>query len=250
MAASHVKKSIRAKKFRSLETKMAQHSSNASMGWRNVSSHSTKRHCSFFNTPTGCRSGSSCRFFHQHSNSMNNKSAPMGWRNGSSHTTARHCSFFDTPMGCRNGSSCRFVHDVTRVHIPRSSQSMGGKCSAMIILVGIPGSGKSHFAEALQTANSNLYVRINQDTLGSRRQCEVFCHSVIRDGKCPIIDRCNFDDKQRQHFLQIATRLGIPVDCIEFRYSIDECIQRCQQRKGHETLSAQDAPQVWVTFIA
>lgn len=82
----------------------------------------------------------------------------------------------------------------------------------MILLVGCPGSGKSHFARQLEQSVPSKYVRVNQDTLGSRKRCEEMTRNVLLQKKCPIIDRCNFDESQRAHFLEIARHCNIPVD--------------------------------------
>ena len=114
----------------------------------------------------------------------------------------------------------------------------------MLILVGVPGSGKSTFANSLVQGKPWMFVRINQDSLGNRRACEDLTRKTLAEGKCPIIDRCNFDVKQRKHFLDIAKEAGVPVDCLVFTFSLDVCIRRCQQRQDHETLSPQEAPRI------
>jgi predicted kinase len=111
----------------------------------------------------------------------------------------------------------------------------------MILLVGFPGSGKSHFARQLEQAVPTKYVRVNQDTLGSRKRCEEMTRNVLSQKKCPIIDRCNFDESQRAYFLEIAQHYNIHVDCILFNIPKEECIQRCENRGNHETLHPKDA---------
>ena len=51
--------------------------------------------CMFFNTPTGCSKGDSCRFQHV-------KGENAAWR--------RPCSFFNSAAGCSKEASCRFAH--------------------------------------------------------------------------------------------------------------------------------------------
>lgn len=114
----------------------------------------------------------------------------------------------------------------------------------MIILVGLPGSGKSHFAESLQSSKPNKFVRINQDQLKSRQKCEQRCRQAIHQGKIPIIDRCNFDIDQRRYFLQIAHESNIPVDCIHFDYASKTCLNRCLNRGEHETITRKNAKMV------
>ena len=124
---------------------------------------------------------------------------------------------------------------------PTASSSNSNFEQFMLILTGIPGSGKSTFAESLVRSKPYIYVRINQDALDSRVACEDLTRKVLTEGKCPIIDRCNFDPKQRRHFLDIANSFKVKVDCVVFQFPMDLCIQRCQERRNHETVTAQNA---------
>lgn len=113
----------------------------------------------------------------------------------------------------------------------------------VIILVGLPGSGKSWFASQLQRGDSR-FVRINQDTLGTRKKCEDSCCQALSRGRCVVIDRCNFDSSQRQHWVDIAKQFGLPCHCIVFNYNKEECIRRCKERVGHETINYGNAAMV------
>lgn len=113
----------------------------------------------------------------------------------------------------------------------------------VVILIGLPGSGKSTFAKALEQASPHRFVRINQDALGSRAKCENAMRKVLLGGnengvvKCPIIDRCNFNATQRRHFLDIASQFHVSVDAIFFECSAGECVSRCENRGDtHETI--------------
>jgi len=114
----------------------------------------------------------------------------------------------------------------------------------MLLLVGIPGSGKSTFAYSLEKAMPWRYRRINQDSLGTRKKCESLCRNSLKSGYSVVIDRCNFDSKQRLHFVKIATELNIPVDSIQFNIAVEKCIERCTSRKFHETIKPDMAPDV------
>ena len=92
--------------------------------------------------------------------------------------------------------------------------------------------------------NPSRYVRINQDQLKTRKKCERLCRDTLNKGKVPIIDRCNFDPSQRQHFLLIANDFGVPADCVVFSYSAQDCLARCRERVGHETITKQNAAMV------
>lgn len=132
----------------------------------------------------------------------------------------------------------------------------------MLLLCGIPGSGKSTFAKSLETSMPYKFVRVNQDDLGNRKRCEELTRTVLAQGRCPIIDRCNFDELQRDKFIAIAreysnnTSHSIAVECVVLGLArspqeqqrggitLDECIQRCQRRKNHPSIAAKDARNV------
>jgi predicted kinase len=116
--------------------------------------------------------------------------------------------------------------------------------SYMIILVGLPGSGKSTFAKMLTAGNADKFIHINQDKLKTRKSCETLCRDSLLNNRCPVIDRCNFDAVQRNHFLLLAQQARIPVDVVVFSYPKDECIQRCELRTNHETIKPRDAKHV------
>mmetsp|Transcript_7150 Transcript_7150/g.9271 ORF Transcript_7150/g.9271 Transcript_7150/m.9271 type:complete len:288 (-) Transcript_7150:149-1012(-) len=128
--------------------------------------------------------------------------------------------------------------------IPKPNSGDAQFEQVMLLLVGIPGSGKSTFAYSLEKAMPWRYRRINQDSLGTRKKCESLCRNSLESGYSVVIDRCNFDLKQRLHFVKIATELNIPVDSIQFDISVDKCIERCTSRKFHETIKPDMAPDV------
>ena len=86
----------------------------------------------------------------------------------------------------------------------------------ILVLVGLPGSGKSYFASKLEKESFSQYVRVNQDSLGTRKKCETACRQALSKGKSVIIDRCNFDKQQREHWLKFGVQFGVPCECIVF----------------------------------
>eukprot|EP00585_Thalassiosira_rotula_P007483 CAMPEP_0196143058 /NCGR_PEP_ID=MMETSP0910-20130528/12594_1 /TAXON_ID=49265 /ORGANISM="Thalassiosira rotula, Strain GSO102" /LENGTH=213 /DNA_ID=CAMNT_0041404451 /DNA_START=160 /DNA_END=801 /DNA_ORIENTATION=- len=106
----------------------------------------------------------------------------------------------------------------------------------VLILVGIPGSGKSHFASRLESSMPGTFLRVNQDSLGTRRKCEALARRALAEGKVAVIDRCNFDSDQRKTWIDIAEKGSVHCDCIVFDFEKDICVTRCQKRRGHETV--------------
>ena len=113
----------------------------------------------------------------------------------------------------------------------------------MILLCGLPGSGKSTLGRRLVDLDSS-FVRANQDELKKRPKVESAAKRALKEGKCPIIDRCNFDVSQRHHFVKIAQEFKVPINCVMLMTPKDECIQRVQNRTNHETLPPHQAVRV------
>jgi len=118
-----------------------------------------------------------------------------------------------------------------------AAQIQAHKQLIILVLVGLPGSGKSYFASKLEKESFSQYVRVNQDALGTRKKCETACRQALSRGKSVIIDRCNFDATQREHWL----KFGVPCECIVFNYDKELCIRRCKERRNHETIDSRNA---------
>ena len=71
----------------------------------------------------------------------------------------------------------------------------------LLILVGLPGSGKTTFAEALiqdhgdANPRKRKWIRASQDDAPSRRrqECEAVTRNALRNGHNVIVDRVGFD---------------------------------------------------------
>ena len=119
----------------------------------------------------------------------------------------------------------------------------------VLILVGIPGSGKSNFATQLETSMPEKFVRVNQDTLKTRRKCEAMTLRALAQGKVAVIDRCNFNIEQRKTWIDIARNRHVKCECVVFQGEVDDCITRCKQRRNHETVHPSKAAGV-VSLVA
>ena len=103
----------------------------------------------------------------------------------------------------------------------------------VIILVGLPGAGKSTFCW-----NFPEYSHINQDRLGNRNDCINALKRSLSNGKSAVIDRTNISKAQRRYFIDVAKDYGANIFCIFLDFPVVECIERIKNRATHETLPA------------
>lgn len=104
----------------------------------------------------------------------------------------------------------------------------------VIVLVGLPCSGKSTVAEKLVAKG---YSRICQDELGSRNKCKGAMVEAVKKGNKVIIDRVNFDRQQRASWIDLAHKLGVMnVRCVWLNVDKDTCKSRLKGRTNHPTI--------------
>ncbi|EOD21371.1 hypothetical protein EMIHUDRAFT_439705 [Emiliania huxleyi CCMP1516] len=114
----------------------------------------------------------------------------------------------------------------TSAALPTESTAVPG---LLVVMVGMPGAGKSTFAELLLAhscsadgggSSRERWSRISQDVLGSRKQCIRAAREALRQRRHVLIDRCNFDPDQRAHWLNLggarpASRVAVFLDVPE-----------------------------------
>jgi hypothetical protein len=80
---------------------------------------------------------------------------------------------------------------------------------AVLVMVGIPGVGKTTFIEKLiGSCGSVTWVRCSQDDEGSRENCLKKARHALSDGVSVAIDRTDFDATQRKHWIDLAHEFG------------------------------------------
>ncbi|CAK5265968.1 unnamed protein product [Mycena citricolor] len=102
----------------------------------------------------------------------------------------------------------------------------------LFMLVGLPGSGKSWFSQAVCARNPSGWRRISQDESGSRASCET---EIGRKGRT-LLDRCNASAADRKIWLALASNWVESPVCIWFDYDRSLCESRAQRRMTHPTL--------------
>jgi predicted kinase len=119
----------------------------------------------------------------------------------------------------------------------------------VLVLVGVPGSGKSTLSAMLRQESSQpahgdrqwegQWEVVCQDELGSRDACVEAAARHLRAGRRVLVDRSNFDRDQRRHWTALATRERLPaaaVGAVLLDVPVAECVRRVQGRVGHKTL--------------
>ncbi|KAF9152082.1 hypothetical protein BG015_005831 [Linnemannia schmuckeri] len=120
----------------------------------------------------------------------------------------------------------------------------------LIILAGLPGSGKSHLITTLLQEFPEHFVRISQDELGSRAVCERLLAQSMRHQQQSLavrgpkkalpmtifVDRCNPTMAERKEWYEVAFQPD-DVAMVWFSQGVDACIARVDSREGHPTLT-------------
>ena len=125
--------------------------------------------------------------------------------------------------------------------------------SKLLVLCGLPGSGKSWFAERLEATNPQ-FVRIAQDDLGSKDACIQRMNELCnqKGSRKIVIDRCNPTALDRVVWKTIAEGVGYiknaTIACIYFDASPQTCIDRIGKRLTHPTLNPHSGPSVVTSF--
>ena len=102
----------------------------------------------------------------------------------------------------------------------------------LVVLVGIPGSGKTTMSMEI-VANRN-WTRVCQDELGSRQRVYKKAAAMLEEGRFldgyrgVIIDRCNFDQSQRRHWVELAEETNSYKLCIVLPRAND--VKFCTER--------------------
>ncbi len=115
-------------------------------------------------------------------------------------------------------------------------QRLQRKAPRCIICMGLPGSGKSTFANSLAESYppSNSWLVINQDKLG-RKECQKLAKSCKT--KRVVLDRCNLQVSEREYWLeQLNSPTRGEVALVYFAANAETCSARVETREHHESI--------------
>lgn len=88
----------------------------------------------------------------------------------------------------------------------------------MIIMVGMPGSGKSYLSKLI-SLEDNRYKIINRDTLKTMKKCLDKAEFEFKNGNCVIVDNTSPTPQDREKFIKIAKKYNYFVKCVNVNTS-------------------------------
>jgi len=88
----------------------------------------------------------------------------------------------------------------------------------LIILCGFPASGKSSVANILVQLG---YMRINQDTLKTKKKCLTLTQNYIQEGLSVVIDNLNYEVDVRKEYIDIANKYKYTIKSIVMSTSFE-----------------------------
>jgi atypical dual specificity phosphatase len=120
--------------------------------------------------------------------------------------------------------------EVAAESAPRSSAAAGSAPpNRLVVLVGLPGAGKSTFAAALAAAGWQV---ASQDELGKDATEEAVA-AAIKAGKRLVVDRCNVTASERRRLLEMRP---VRPAAVHFTTAVEECVERVACRTDHPTI--------------
>lgn len=168
-----------------------------------------------------------------------------------------HCNGDMTPMNhgicpeCKGYCGCSFspesLNDYCETHKPKGWAKPEKKkhMGKMIVLIGLPGSGKSTYARKQMEENGNV-MRVNRDEIrsmlfknwkGKKEQVvseieKAAIISAVSNQYDIIIDDTNVSPNTRRRWKSLSVELGVAHVEIPIQATIEECIDRDSKRVG------------------
>jgi bifunctional polynucleotide phosphatase/kinase len=103
------------------------------------------------------------------------------------------------------------------------------KDKEMVIMIGYPGSGKSTYANTQIVPHG--YVRINNDTLKTKKKCLSECDKALKRGDPVVIDNTNAAKTTRAEYIKMALDNKYTVRCVNVLTSYDLAMHNAAYRE-------------------
>lgn len=105
----------------------------------------------------------------------------------------------------------------------------------LIMMVGLPASGKTTISNLLLTYFDTSIVHLNQDEIGRTGCYDILCKFAKKQDRTIILDRCNLTLSERGEWISTYNSLSSrPILCIHFNAPADVCKKRLSGRKNHD----------------
>jgi len=131
----------------------------------------------------------------------------------------------------------------------KNSSSSNGKKEMVppyvLILCGLPGSGKSTISNELEQFG---WIRVNQDDLGTVDECKKIMEKALKHGKSVIVDRCNVHMKERKMWVTEGKKWTEKIEVFFLNTPVEVCKQRAKERTNHPNLDIDKADEVIEQF--
>lgn len=102
-------------------------------------------------------------------------------------------------------------------------------CPILIIMMGIPASGKSTFA----ARHLQNFSRINLDNLRTREREDAMLHALFISEEDIVVDNTNVSPEERAKYFELADKNGYMVVGLFMESILKDCIKRNAQREGN-----------------
>lgn len=107
--------------------------------------------------------------------------------------------------------------------------AMGAEDLEVVVLVGLPGSGKTTFYFSRLAATHD---RVSLDELGTRARELAAFRACLAAGRSVAVDDTNLTRAHRRRWLEAAAPYGARAVCYWFRAPVTECLARNALRPG------------------
>lgn len=114
----------------------------------------------------------------------------------------------------------KYPFSFSQIKIGNDDTQFLGNHPEVLILVGFPGSGKTHFAKNIIKSG---FGYINADTMGTIANCLSAFEEKLKDGCSVIVDNTNLTVEIRKRYIDIAKTFGFKIRCLFFNTPFEIC---------------------------